>query len=122
MRAAEKLRTESSASKHARTCARELGRARGRRLRQQIKGVMKEDRRGSLRGRSWTCLEPPGGEAPVMEIDGDGAVAVAGKTTRWRGCEGLQLEPKVVGDADEANGAAEHNLTGRGRLRPWERR
>ena len=62
------------------------------------------------------------GEAPVVEIDGDGAVAVAGKTTRWRGCEGLQLEPKVVGDADEVNGAAEHNLTGRGRLRPWERR
>ena len=78
---------------------------------------MKEDRRGSLRGRSWTCLEPPGGEAPVMEIDGDGAVAVAGKTTRWRGCGGLQLEPDVVGDADEADEALKHILAGRGRLR-----
>ncbi|VAH90336.1 unnamed protein product [Triticum turgidum subsp. durum] len=47
------------------------------------------------------------GEASVVEIDGDGAVAVAGKTTGWRGCGGLQLELEVVGDVhvgDEAPG------------------
>ena len=47
------------------------------------------------RGRARNC-----GEAPVVEIDGDGAVAVAGKTTRWRGCGGIHLEPEVVGDAE----------------------
>ena len=58
----------------------------------------------------------------MVEIDGDGAVSVAGKTTRWRGFGGLQLEPEVVGDADEADEALEHIPGGRGRPRPGERR
>ncbi|KAM3227029.1 hypothetical protein ACQJBY_059150 [Aegilops geniculata] len=48
------------------------------------------------------------GEASVVEIDGDGAVAVAGKTTGWRGCGGLQLELEVVGDADVGDEAPSH--------------
>ena len=68
------------------------------------------------RGRARNC-----GEAPVVETDGDGAMAVAGKMTRWQGCGGLKLEPEVVGEADEADKALEHILVGRGRLRPWER-
>ena len=41
------------------------------------------------------------GEAPVVEIDGDGAVAVAGKTTRLRRFGTVLLDPVGVVDEDE---------------------